>query len=178
MSERQARIKRKNEGVEERVVKKKSKAEIITNIIICVAVVAVLVLGVWAVASKYQSDAQQAQTDVNTENVSDDSAQQSIPTIEEYAQSVGMTGEEFIKEYGLDSNEEVTPSMELSMATEYMTLGNYAKMVGAEVSEIRESMGIDETFTDDSLMSEILAAQAVETTDDEAEATEASNDAE
>lgn len=176
MSERQAKMKRKNEGVEERVVKKKSKAEIITNIIICVAIVAVLGLGVWAVASKYQSDAQQAQAEVNTEDLSDDSAQQSIPTIEEYAQSVGMTGEEFIKEYGLDSNEEVTPDMDISEATGYMTLGNYAKMAGAEVSEIKESMGIDASFTEDSLMSEIFAAQTEQI--NENDTTEASNDAE
>lgn len=160
MSERQARIRRKSEAEEVKTVKKKSKAEIITNVVICVAVVAVLGLGGWAVASKYQNNAAQTQAEADSQDISADAAQQSVPTIEEYAQSLGMTGEEFIKEYGLDSNEEVTPYMEMTLATEYMTLANYAKMIGSETAEVRESMGIDDTFADDTLMGEIFAAQA------------------
>lgn len=167
MSERQSKLKRKNENTQTDVVKKKkkSKAEIITNMIICVAVIAVLGLGGWAIATKPQDNNTPAQ-DVT------DGMTSSTPTIEQYAQSMGMTGEKFIKEYGLDEFESITPDTDLEFATEYMSLKNYAKLVNSDVETIKAEMGIDENVKEETAMGEIFyelqqKAEAQQNQDDE-----------
>ena len=181
MSERQAKLKRKNESQEvQHHHRKRSKGEIITNVVIGVAIAACLGLGGWAIADKHQSKAQQtaAQDQAADTSAQDTASQQQVPTIEEYAQSLGMTGEDFIKEYGLDkSGEEISPSMEMTLATEYMTLGNYAKLQGQDVETVKQSMGLENSdYNEDTMMSEVLAnMQAAQAAADGQETTE--NDA-
>lgn len=160
MSERQAKLKRKNEKTEEQHhSKKRSKGEIITNVVIGVTIAACLGLGGWAIADKHMTKAQQTVSQDQTADTQQDASTQQVPTIEEYAQSMGMTGEDFIKEYGLDqSGQDISPSMEMTLATEYMTLGNYAKLQGQDVETVKQSMGLEDSgYNEDTMMSEVLA---------------------
>lgn len=155
MSERQAKIKRKNEIEENKNIHKKTKkSDVLFNVILVVVTVAILGLGAWAVASKYTTN---GTSDTTTEQSVDDSASQETPTVEEYAESLGQTAEEFMTEYGLDQNSEVTKDMQMTLATEYMTLANYAKLSGTDTQTMKDSMGLseDETITDDTVMSDI-----------------------
>lgn len=175
MSERQVKKIRKETPVEVKKVKKKSKSEILMNSVIVVFIIAVLGLGSWAVYSKYASDNAAEQTGVVDEsNVVTDDTQTQIPTIAEAAAEAGMTTEDYLAEYGLDSRDDITGDTQLSVAVEYMTLANYAKLSGMDVSEFREMNGIDESFSDDMTMGEISAAMmeaANQETTDETEET-------
>lgn len=141
MSERQAKLKRKNEVVDA-PVKKKSALDIVSNIVIVVLILAVLGIGGWAVYSKY------SQMPSSNEAIT--------PTISEYAETQGITAEEFIEAYGLNGVAEITSDSLVTDAMLYMTLGNYATFAGADVEEVREGMGIGDQYTDDTLMSVIL----------------------
>ena len=162
MSERQAKLKRKNEVVNT-PAKKKSALDIVSNIIIVVLILAVLGIGCWAVYSKF------SQMPSNEEAVT--------PTISEYAQTEGITVEEFLIKYGLSEVPELTGDSLISDAMSYMTLGNYAALVGTDVSEIKASMGLAEDYADDTPMSVIYeemaaAADTAEAENVEAESTE------
>ena len=144
MSERQAKKRRMEVGKDET---KKSKSGILINCVLTLLVVAVAGVGGWAVYTNYGDNA----TDVQTEQV------QQTQTIEQYAQSVGMTADDFLNEYGLVENEEVTKDMDVTLATEYMTIENYAKFSGLQVDGLKEALGLGEEFTNDMLMSEVYA---------------------
>ena len=146
MSERQAKLKRKNEVVNAPAKKKKSALDIASNIIIVVLILAVLGIGGWAVYSKF------SQMPSNQDVVA--------PTISEYAQSEGITVEEFLTKYGLSEVPEITGDSLISDAMSYMTLGNYAALVGTDVAEIKEGMGLGEEYTDDTPMSVIYEEMA------------------
>ena len=159
MSERQVKKIRKENPVEETKVKKKSKSDILTNSIIVVLIVAVLGLGSWAVYSKFASENATEQTGVVDEsNVVTNDEQVQTPTIAEAAAEAGMTTEDYMAEYGLDSIENVTADTLMTDAISYMTLANYAKLSGMDVSEFREMNGIDESYSDDMTMEEISEA--------------------
>lgn len=159
MSERQAKLKRKNEVSEVKKTKKRTKGEIITNVIIVAAVVAVLGLGGWAIASKYMvNDTQNNQQ--NEQTTDDASQQQTVPTVGEYAETLGMSAEDFMKEYGLEGNDAVTVDTDMETASQQMTFANYAKMSGTDTAGMRESMGLDNSVTDDMPMSEVYQIMA------------------
>lgn len=167
MSERQAKLKRKNESGEVTAKRKKTKGEIITNVIIVAAVIAVLGLGSWAVASKYivKDNSNQQDTQVTDDNAS----QQTIPTVGEYAENLGMSTEDFMKEYGVEGNDAVTADTDMETASQQMTLANYAKMSGTDAAGLRESFGLDDTVSDDTLMSEVNQIMAEKEASEESE---------
>ena len=183
MSERQAKKARKIQTTEQAASKKKSKGDIITNSIITVAIIAVLGLGTWAVYNEYKGQSTATAGDI---------VEQTSQTVDEYAASVGMTTEDFIAEYGLDP-EVVTGDMDIAMAQEQMTLGNYAKMMGQDTQAVIESFGIENNYDENTLMSQVsadiqqaimeeaAAAEATEETEEvaeEAEVTEENTDTE
>ncbi len=155
MSERQAKLKRKNEVVNAPEKKKNSALDVVSNIIIVVLILAVLGIGGWAVYSKY------SQMPSNEDVVA--------PTISEYAQSEGITAEEFLKKYGLSDVAELNGDSLISDAIAHMTLGNYAALAGTDVAQIKESMGLGEEYTDETPMSVIYEEMAAVTEDAESE---------
>ena len=145
MSERQAKSKRKNE-IKHTPVKKKSALDIISNIIIVVLILTVLGIGVWAVYSKFSQMPQEGTTeDITT------------PTISEAAQQEAISVEEFLANYGLSEAEGLTGDTEITEIMPLMTLENYAKFSGADVETIKQGMGLTKDYSNDTLMSEILA---------------------
>ncbi len=144
MSERQAKLKRKNEVVNA-PVKKKSALDIVSNIIIVVLIIAVLGIGGWAVYSKYsQMPSNEAGQEVQT------------PTVAEMAQTDGITVEEYLGKYGISEVAEITPETPVTEIIPHMTLANYAAFSGTDVAQMKTSMGLSEEYSDDTLMSVII----------------------
>lgn len=146
MSERQARLKRKNLTDDVILPKKRTKADILTNVVIVLIVVVLVGVGALAIYNEYsQKAAEQATTET----------QQEIPTIGQYAESMGLTADAFLEEYGLNNTTEVSIDTKINDAIQYMTLGNYAKFGGMDISEVKESLKIDASVNENTLMSEI-----------------------
>ncbi len=145
MSERQAKTKRKNE-IKQTPKKKKNALDIISNIIIVVLILTVLGIGGWAVYSKFS----QMPKEGTTEDIT-------TPTISESAEEEGLSVEEFLAKYGVSDSEGLTPDTEITEMMPLMTLENYAKFSGVEIETIKQGMGLSEEYTNDTLMSEILA---------------------
>ncbi len=170
MSERQAKLKRKNEACEVKK-KKKSAPEIVTNIVLVLLVVAVLGVGGWAVYNKL------SQAPVNDSQAVTDNAQNTdatVPTIAEYAQSQEKEIDEFLTEYGLSSEDQITGDMLITDIVDKLTLANYAKLMGSDVATLKQSMGLGEDYSDDTPMSVVIEEQqaAAQQTDNSAEAAE------
>ncbi|MBQ3038597.1 MAG: hypothetical protein IJD30_05410 [Clostridia bacterium] len=67
MSERQAKRKRQN-AVKEEVIVKKNKADVLTNVVITLIVIALVGLGAWAVIGEYKGTAPEV-TPVTTDEI-------------------------------------------------------------------------------------------------------------
>ena len=147
MSERQAKLRRKNQDTKE-VAKKKSKSDVVFNIVIVLLVVAVVGLGGWAVGTKYVQDAQMASTQTEGE-------EQAPVTIKQYAEAMGITTGQFMTEFGLDNNENINPETQMNDAIGYMTLENYAKLTGSTLEDAIKNFGLDAGVKGDTLMSEV-----------------------
>ena len=120
MSERQARIKRKNEPQQE--VTKKRKGSIAGNVIITIIIIAFLGLGYYAIKDKLPKPDPKP------------------VTVETLAEDKGMSVEDFIKEYGL--GEDVTKDTSEDEFLSKLTVENYAKYKGQTVEELLEENGI------------------------------------
>ena len=149
MSERQAKLKRKNEIIKETPKKKKSKLDIFSNIIIVILILAILGIGGWAVYSKFSQQAGQ--------NISEEITP---PTITEQAQSEGISVEEFLSKYEIPTDSALTGDSLLTEAIPYMTLKNYAAFSGTDIQTAKESIGITKDYADDTLISDILEEMA------------------
>lgn len=162
MSERQAKLKRKNEIIET-PKKKRNPMDIVFNIIIVLLIIAVLGVGSWAIYSKYS----QMPKDTITETT-----EQAVPTLAQYATSLGLSVEEFIADFGLTGVEGITAETDMNEAMKHMTVANYAKISQTDAKTILDTLGSDKGYTEETLMSEIYAdleAQAQETSDAAAE---------
>lgn len=146
MSERQAKLKRKNEIIET-PKKKRNPMDIVFNIIIVVLIVAVLGVGSWAVYSKY-SQMPKDTTSGTTEQI--------VPTLAEYASTAGISVEEFLAEYGLVEVEGITEETDMNEIINYMTVANYAKLSETDAATMLESLGTDNEYTEDTLMGVIF----------------------
>ena len=157
MSERQAKLRRKNE-VKETPKKKKSAVDVIFNIIIVILVLAVLGIGGYAVYNKYKQAPQQDSTATDTTQMTDE--QQVAPTIAEYAQTEkGMDAETFMAEFGLVGIEGVTAESLMTDAMNYLTLANFAKLSDMDVATVKEQYGLSDEYSEDTLMGDIFAEQ-------------------
>ncbi len=123
MSERQARIKRKNEPQQE--VKKK-KSSITGNVIITIIVIAFLGLGLYAIKDKLPKPAPKP------------------VTVSKLAKEQDMSVEDFLKEYGLDGDETVTADTLQEDFEGKLTVANYAKYIGKTVADLLSENGIAE----------------------------------
>lgn len=167
MSERQAKLKRKNEACEVKK-KKRSPLEVVTNIILVLLILAVLGVGGWAVYNKL-SQAPANDDQAVTDNVQDSDT--TVPTIAEYAATEGKEVDEFLAEYGLSSEDGVTEDMLITDIVDKLTLANYAKLMGTDTAALKESMGLGEDYSDDTPMSVVIEEQqAAQQDDDSAQA--------
>lgn len=166
MSERQTKLKRKNEIIET-PKKKRNPIDVVFNIIIVVLIVAVLGVGSWAVYSKYS----QMPKDTISETTD-----QMVPTLEQYAATLGLSVEEFIADYGLVGVEGITAETDMNEVMNHLTVANYARIAQTDAKTVLESLGADKGYTEETLMSDIYAdlaaeAETQETSDDVTEET-------
>ena len=136
MSERQARIKRKNEPQQE--VKKK-KGSIAGNVIITIIVIAFLGLGLYAIKDKLPKPAPKP------------------TTVSKLAKGMDMSVEDFLKEYGLDGDETVTKDTLQEDFESKLTVANYAKYIGKTVAELASENGLAEDIDENALWTEAQA---------------------
>ena len=150
MSERKAKLKRKNE-VLEAPKKKVDVANLIFNIVIVVLILALLGVGVWAAYNKLKPAPQQnvtEQMDMTTEQ-----EQPAAPeTIGDHLAQNGLTLDEFLTTYELTGVEGITEESLMSDVVRNMTLANFAKFNGTDV----QSLGLGEQYTEDTLMGVIF----------------------
>ena len=155
MSERQAKKKRLNMAESENI-EVKSKNGILTYIIITVVVVVIVALGVFAILDKQSKKADENQVIV-TDTATPDG---NVDTLAAYANDIGMTPEQFIKEYGLEGNPEITPQTDLYTTFGNMTVENFAKAHSRPVEEI--IAGIKDVYpkvTKDTIMFDTYATE-------------------
>ena len=153
MSERQAKLKRQN-AVEEVKENKKSKKDIMMNIVIAVIVVVVFSLGVVAILGNQNK--KEEQLPVTTETTGDGN----VETLRDYAESIGMTAEDFIKEYGLEGNPGITPDTDLYNTFGNMTVENFAKAHSRPLESILAELKNDyPNATKDTIMFDTYATE-------------------
>ena len=181
MSERKAKSK-KTEEILVNTKKKKTKFEIISNISLNVALVAILGVGVWAVTSHYQANKAVEGTPVvenadNGQQANPTDAEQEIPTLAKYCEQEGTTPEAFAKEYGLELGKDVTVDTLMSDAVNKLTLANYAKMAKMDVATIRQQLNVPADIKDTDIMMDVFTKisemQAQQQTEENPQAGEA-----
>ena len=170
MSERQAKLKRKNKE-ETTNVKKTKKSDIIINLIIVIILVAMVGLGAWAVYSKY------SRTTTNTDATDTaDTGDAQSQTVADVAEEKGLSAEDFISEYGLGDFEEINGDTDFQTAMQSMTLENYAKYLDEDVDELISGINVDTKITADMTVGEVtdivLQAQSETSADDSQTETE------
>lgn len=130
MSEKQARIKRKNEPQAEA---KKQKKSVWGNVIITVVILAFLGLAGYALKDNIKAILPEKP--------------EKEQTVADLAKARDMSVEEFISEFGLDS-EEVTKDTTESEAVNKLTVANYAKFNNQTKEELLEQYGIESADDD------------------------------
>ena len=125
MSEKQARIKRKNEPQQEI---KKPKKSIWGNVIIVVVIIAFLGLAGYALKDNIKSILPEKP--------------EKEKTVEDIAKEKSLSVEDFIKEYGLE-NAEVTEKTTESELMGKFTVEGYAKYLDQTAEELKAAYGIE-----------------------------------
>ena len=126
MSEKQARIKRKNEP--ERPVEQKKKGSVLINCITAILIIAFLGLGGYALKDNIKAMLPEKP--------------EKEKTVSDIAKDKDMSVDEFIAEYGLDG-EEVTKKTTETELIEKLTVENYAKYSDMTTDELLEKYGIE-----------------------------------
>ena len=127
MSERQARIKRKNEPQNEEV-KKRSKGSVWMNVVITVIILAFLGLAGYALKDNIKAMLPEKP--------------EKEPTVADLAKNRDISVEEFLSEYGLEGEELTADSTETDVMSK-LTVENYAKYTEQTVEELLSSYGIE-----------------------------------
>lgn len=134
-------MKQKKKFNPEKAVKvRKSKTEIVTNVVIGCIIAAFVGLGGYAVADKVienRKTASQQQTD----------GQQQIDTVKTIAESKDMSVKDFLAEYGLPSD--MAEDTAMTEAYSRMTVENLAKFNGSTVEQFRSDNFVPESITND-----------------------------
>lgn len=140
MSEKKAKKLRKQEPEVATAPKKKAKSPWWFNLIIGVVVVAVVAVGGYAVWQQY------SETHPSTDP----------ETVEDRAEAEGITTEEFLTKYGLDTNEDIDGDTLLSDAQGHMTITKYAEHMGVTAEQVKLDNRMPDTVTDDMTISEAI----------------------
>lgn len=133
MSEKQAKRNRQAAPEQEQVKVKKSAGQIWTNVGIGVVVAGFLVLAGFALKPTVQTMFENYKASQPVETV----------TVESYAKEQGMTADEFLAEYGLTDNENVTKETAIDSAKFNMSLENFAKFSDMTVDDFRANYGLE-----------------------------------
>lgn len=75
-------------------------------------------------------------------------------TVADRAKTEGITADEFLAKYGIDTVDGVDKDTALSTATGYMTVEKYAEFEGTTVDELKANYGFDDAVTNDMVMND------------------------
>lgn len=132
MSEKQAKKQRKTQTDTPHHSPAQKKLSLF-NVALVLVIIAVLALGTFAVVRNYEPKVEAPQTQ----------------TVAQYAESVGMTADEFLAEYGLSGVENVTADTDINTASGEMTVENYAKYTSVTVDQLKEDYSLGEAVTNE-----------------------------
>lgn len=139
MSEKQAKKLRKAEPVTVQR-KKKDKTNRLFNAVVGGVVAVVIAVGGYAVWKQYT----EAHPSTKQE------------TVKDRAKTEGITTEEFLTKYGLDTNEEINGDTTLNEAQGEMSLTKYAECMGVTVDDVKANNRMPDTVTDDMKVNEAI----------------------
>lgn len=141
--------------------KKATKSDKVLNLILCVVVVVILAVGVYATYGKIAT------------NVKDKAIQEGREqaTVEYLARQADLDIADYLAQYGLELNDTITEDTTESDMMDNMTLENYLKYNGGEqtAEEVLEGTKLTDKATKDTLWKDFLPmAPAVSIVGDEA----------
>lgn len=136
MSERQAKKLRKEQPGQKTTAVKKTGSWF--NAVLVLIVAAVLVLGGYMVYNQYKVKHPSTEPE----------------TVADRAKTEGITADEFLAKYGIDTVEGVDKDTALTTATGYMTVEKYAEFEGTTVDELKANYGFDAAVTNDMVMND------------------------
>lgn len=204
MSERQARLKRKNEPQTEEA-KKRSKGSVWMNVVITVVVIAFLGLAGYALKDNIKAilpEKPEKETTVadlaknrdisveeflseyglEGEELTADSTESEVMsklTVENYAKYTEQSVEELLSSYGIEG---VDNDMLWQEAYQYIPMGNYAETMGTTFEELKKQAGLPDEITEKTTLKEaeeiMQSLQAEEEAAGEGEAAEATEEEE
>lgn len=198
MSEKQARIKRKNDVTEEPVKKKKGSA--LLNWITALLVIVFLGLGGYALKDNIKAllpEKPEKETtvadlakerdmtvdefleefglaDAELDKDSTEAAVMSKLTVANYAKYSDKTVEELLDEFEITG---ATEDMLWQEAYELMPMGKYAETMGTTFEELKEQLGLPEEITESMTISEATKIVTEKQAQEEAEEEETAEDA-
>ena len=123
----------------------KSGSGNLLNVIIAVVIVAFLVLAGFAIAPSIKNMTENYKASQPVE----------IETVEKYAKAHDLSVEDFLAEYGLTDNEQVTKDTPISNVIFSMTLDNVAKFKGITLDELKTHYGLDAAVEGTKLYSDV-----------------------
>lgn len=144
----QKKSKKERQVSEMKIKRPVDKAAVMTNVVIGVVIAAFLGLGGYAVGKKYADNKANEPTD-DTEYTSQQSS-----TVQSAADEAGMSVEEYLANYGLDTS--ISPDTALSEIYPQMTVENMAKLNDTDVDTFREQNYIPDDITNDTLWGDVL----------------------
>lgn len=123
--------------------KRKTSGDVAMNVIIAVVIIAVLGLGVWAVAPKISEGVKNRASSSQSDNT-----QQSSATLGDMAAAEGISFDEYIEKYGL-KDAGLTAEDDYQSALYEMTVENFAKATGTTAEEIMSEYKLPASVTAD-----------------------------
>lgn len=128
--------------------KKATKSDKLLNLIMCVVIVVILAIGVYATYGKIAT------------NVKDKAVQEgrAAATVEYLARQADLDIEDYLAQYGLELNDTITKNTTESDMMDNMTLENYLKYNGGEqtADEVLEGTNLTDKATKDTLWKDFL----------------------
>ncbi len=132
--------------------KRRTPAEVKSNIIIGVVIAVVLGLGIYAVVPKISEN-------INANTSESETEQTQTQTVQMAADSKSMSVEDFINEYGLP--EDTTGDTDLSDLYMGMTIENYAKLQERTPDDLLTEMNVADVATKDMTLEEAMDCMTV-----------------
>lgn len=136
MSEKQAKKLRKEQPQQKAAAVKKTGSWF--NAVLVIVIAAVLALGGYMVYDRYKENHPSTEPE----------------TVADRAKTEGITADEFLAKYGIDTVDGVDKDTALSTATGYMTVEKYAEFEGTTVDELKANYGFDDAVTNDMVMND------------------------
>ncbi len=129
-----------------------TSADKAVNVVIALIIIAFVVLGVLAIRDKIS---------IAPKNEADDTTStDTTQTVQQLADTAGMSVEDYLAQYGLTLSDELTAESSENDMINDMTIENYAKYGDMETEDLLQ--GLSENVTKDTVMKDLMNMPAVD----------------